>query len=129
MDEPTPVDRDDTLRSAQAAALLGAGISVVALGTHGPKAALSVAAGAAIAVGNLLAMRAIVRALLPPDEGGSGRVLWAVLAVVKMLLLFGGIWLLLTTGKVAPIGLVVGYGVLPLGMVAAALWPKPRPKD
>ena len=80
-------------------------------------------------VGFLIGCYAGFRALLPPDEGGSGRVLWAVLAVVKMLLLFGGIWLLLTTGKVAPIGLVVGYGVLPLGMVAAALWPKPRPKD
>lgn len=38
-----------------------------------------------------------------------------------MLLLFGGIWLILTRRVVDPVPLVVGYGVLPIGIVLSTL--------
>lgn len=149
-----PDDRDDIKTSVIAAAILGAVFIVGALGTYGPKTALSVALGAAIAVANLLTMRAIVRALVRPpideapkdgqsegegegekkpqaDHRGAGRrggAAWGVFAVLKLFVLFGGIWLLLTKGLVAPIPLVVGYGVLPLGIAAAGLWGSLRPR-
>jgi hypothetical protein len=89
-------------------------------------------------------MRAIIRALLRPtdgddelDEDGSpraprtdrehsaegkrGGAAWGAFAVVKILILFGGIYLLLTRGLVDPMPLVVGYGVLPLGIAASSV--------
>lgn len=142
--------RDDNgLSAVKAAALLGAIFTLVAAGLYGAHAALSVAVGAGIAVANLLMLRAIIRALIrgpeeppkdsapgssaeeKPDEkssqdhaeiGRRGGVAWAVFAVLKIFLLFGGVWILLTRGLVAPIPLVVGYGVLPLGIAMASLW-------
>lgn len=159
MSEPPDDERDDTKASAIAAAVLGASFTLAALGLHGPKTAASVALGAAIAVANLLTMRAIVRALvrapLEPepapeaDQGGDeaegpetaakperdhrgagrrGGAAWGVFAILKIFFLFGGIWLLLTRGLVAPIPLVVGYGVLPLGIAAAGVWGSLRPR-
>jgi len=128
-------DRDDSKTAAIAAAVLGAILSVAAASLYDGKTAMSVALGAAIAVANLLTMRAIVRAILqsPEDDekkderdhkdaGRRGGAAWGVFAVLKLFILFGGIWLLLTKGLVAPIPLVVGYGVLPLGIAAAGVW-------
>ena len=105
--------------------------------------------GAAIAVANLLTMRAIVRALIQaPDEpeGAKGETArgrdagrerrkrpspegreavaaaWGIFAAFKILILFGGLWLLLSRELVDPMPLVVGYGVLPLGIAASAVW-------
>jgi len=55
-------------------------------------------------------------------EGRRGGAAWGVFALLKILVLFGGIWFLLTRGLVDPIPLVVGYGVLPLGIAAASLF-------
>lgn len=46
---------------------------------------------------------------------------WGAFAIVKMFLLFGGIWLLLSKHVVDPLPLVVGYGVLPVGIVLSTL--------
>lgn len=46
---------------------------------------------------------------------------WGAFALFKMLLLFGGIWLILSRRVVDPIPLVIGYGVLPLGIVLSTL--------
>ena len=53
-------------------------------------------------------------------EGKRGGAAWGLFAVVKIVVLFGGIYLLLTKGLVDPIALVVGYGVLPSGSRRAA---------
>jgi hypothetical protein len=57
---------------------------------------------------------------------------WGALAAVKMLVLFGGTWILMTRGLVDPMGLLVGYGSLPIGValsgVVAGLRPPKRPK-
>jgi hypothetical protein len=63
-------------------------------------------------------------------EGKRGGAAWGLFAVLKIVVLFGGIYLLLTKGMVDPIALVVGYGVLPLGIAASSLVnslaPRPR---
>ncbi|MBX3260459.1 MAG: ATP synthase subunit I [Labilithrix sp.] len=136
--EPPGEPSDDTGRAAKAAAMLGAALALGALATHGPRAAASVLVGAAIAVANLLTMRAIIRALIrapaevedaqadtPTDHAKTGRrggAAWALFAALKIVILFGGVWILLTRELVDPMALVIGYGVLPLGIVASALW-------
>jgi hypothetical protein len=134
-------EKDDTGQAAKAAALLGAIFSVAGSVLYGTRTGGSVAIGAFIAVANLLMMRAIIRSVLtpPPDDteekkgseaqdpkhraaGRRGGVAWGVFAVLKIFLLFGGVWILLTRHMVDPIPLVVGYGVLPLGIAASSLW-------
>lgn len=61
-------------------------------------------------------------------EGKRGGAAWGVFGALKIVLLFGGIWLLLTRGLVDPIPLVVGYGVLPLGIVSSSLLASLRPR-
>jgi hypothetical protein len=46
--------------------------------------------------------------------------MWGVLAVLKVVGLFGGVWLLLGSHLVEPMGLVVGWGALPLGVALGA---------
>ncbi len=117
-DEDVP---DTSLLASKIAAVLGAVFTVVALGWQGPRAAASVFAGATVAVVNLLALRALIRALLKPErpKGGVG---WVLLALGKMLFLFGGLWLLATSRLLDPLPMLVGYGVLPLGITASALF-------
>jgi hypothetical protein len=146
--------QDDTARAAKAAALIGAVLALGALSLYGSRAAVSVLVGAAIAIANLLTMRAIIRALIqaPPkhengddtqkaedgtdeqpsdheETGRRGGAAWGVFAVFKILILFGGVWFLLTRQLVDPMPLVVGYGVLPLGIAASALWSSLRTRS
>lgn len=152
---PTERSDDDAKTSAVAAAVLGAALALGALALFGGRAAFSVSVGAAIAVSNLLMLRAIIRAIVrPPDEleeaepeagegeagpreqdprahtsaGKRGGAAWGVFAILKIFILFGGVWLLLTKHLVDPIPLVVGYGVLPLGISASALISSLRPR-
>lgn len=175
-------ERDETARtSAIAAAVLGACFTVGGLAVGGPKTGASIAVGAAIAVANLLTMRAIIGALLTPadeddvpapatedraealaspadpvaeaeaegaaeaerdpsgegqapgdasskERGRRGGAAWGVFALLKILVLFGGIGLLLMRGWVEAIPLVIGYGVLPLGITASTVLASLRPK-
>jgi hypothetical protein len=159
---PEPPAAHDAAKVATvSAACLGAVFALGALGVFNGRVALSVAAGAVIAVANLASLNAIIRAMLqpavdeaaeaalareagtpedpaaepepPPDhtaEGKRGGAAWGLFALLKMVALFGGIWLLLTRSVVDPIPLVVGYGVLPLAIavsgVVTSLAPRPR---
>jgi hypothetical protein len=168
---------DDVARAAYAAAILGAAFSVLAAGVYGWRSGLSLATGAAIGVANLVALRAIIRALMAPPEdeadakeekksaadeaiereaareagldeselaedakraprkeerqhraaGRRGGVAWGIFAMLKIALLFGGVYVLLTRELVDPIPLAVGYGVLPLGIFASTLWQSLKP--
>ena len=53
---------------------------------------------------------------------------WAAFGAVKMVVLFGGTWILMTRGLVDPMGLLVGYGSLPIGVAISGLAPALRPK-
>jgi len=150
-------ERDAAKDAAISAAVLGTLMSLVALATHGGRTAGSVGVGALIAVANLVMLSAIIRAIIrPPEEqeadptadaaeggdregddapaadhkaeGKRGGAAWGVFGALKIVLLFGGIWLLLTRGVVDPIPLVVGYGVLPLGIVSSSLLASLRPR-
>ncbi len=61
-------------------------------------------------------------------HGKRGGAAWGVFALLKILVLFGGIGLLLMRGWVEAIPLVIGYGVLPLGITASTLVSSLRPK-
>lgn len=149
-------ERDAAKDAAISAAAIGAVMSLAALGIYGGRTAMSVGVGALIAVANLVMLSAIIRAIIrPPEdqdgladptnpaseqeadaspprdheaEGKRGGTAWGVFGLLKILLLFGGIWILLTRGLVDPIPLVVGYGVLPLGIVASSLLASLRPR-
>ncbi len=146
MTNPLPEERDAAKDAALAATAIGAVMTIVALGVYGGRTATSVAIGAAIAISNLLTLRAIIRAIIrPPEdqidegadapdaprdhkgEGKRGGTAWGIFALLKILFLFGGIWFLLTRGLVDPIPLVVGYGVLPLGIASSSLLSSLRP--
>ena len=156
LDAP-PEGRDAAKLATLSAAAIGAFLTLAALALFGGKTAVSVAAGAVIAVLNLVTMSAIIRAMLRPAgaeaeagaeagaelegspadadggdeavvpapdhaaEGKRGGAAWGAFAVVKIAILFGSIWILLTRGLVDPIPLVVGYGVLPLGITVGGL--------
>lgn len=70
-------DRDEATTAAICAAVLGAALAIGALPIAGGRAAFSVSVGATIAVGNLVMVRAIVRAVMsdhdePPPTPGAG---------------------------------------------------------
>jgi hypothetical protein len=109
---------DDAGQAVKAAAILGAVLSLATLHLYGTRAAFSVLVGAAMGVGNLVAMRTILRNVLR----GSGSAAWALFAGLKIVLLFGGLWFVLTRRLVDPMPLVVGYMVMPLGIVGSAIW-------
>jgi hypothetical protein len=166
-----PEGPDAAVVASIAAGALGLALAVGALALFGTRTALSVAAGATIAVANLVTMSAIVRALLrapdeadeatnaadephtavpdaagaaAPDAGGDeagaeerdheragkrGGAAWGLFGVFKIVILFGGIWILLTKHLVDPMPLVVGYGVLPLGIAASSLFTSLAPRS
>ena len=160
-----PAGPDAAKVAAVAAGVLGAALTVGALALFGSRAALSVGAGAVIAVANLVTMSAIIRAMLRPAdadadagsnananasadadanadmtaianapardhvaEGKRGGAAWGAFAVAKIVVLFGGVWLLLTRGMVDPIALVIGYGVLPVGITVGGLFTSLAPR-
>ncbi len=101
-------------------AAFGAFFAAVAATVFSPRAGLSCAIGAAIAASNLYALAKIIGALVTP--GASRRVVgWVFALLMKMAILFGGIWLLLMWGVVTVVPLVAGYMTLPLGITIGSL--------
>jgi len=158
-----PAGPDAAKIATVSAAVAGAALTAGALALFSGRTALSVAAGAILAVANLAALSAIIRAVLRPavaeaeaeateaalanDAGGSpeaetdpspepdhgaegkrGGAAWGAFALIKMVVLFGGIYVLLTRGLVDPISLAAGYGVLPLGITASGLFSSLTPR-
>ncbi len=133
-DGPTP-QLDPRLKTALSAVLVfGAICTLFAALGWGLHPALSTAMGAGLAASNLYALARIFSALLgpmehaEPTEGAptpaahrASVAAWAFLAVAKMAVLFGGIWLLMVRGYVDALPLLVGYGSLPLGIAVGAV--------
>lgn len=112
-------------RAMWAVALVGVAGTLVAALLGGAAAARSVAIGAAVAGANLWVITLVVRGML---GGKKSRVPWPLLAVLKMAVLFGGLYLLLKSGWVDLLPLLAGYGALPLGIVAGQVG-APRPVE
>jgi hypothetical protein len=116
---------DTRLRASLAAvALCGIPLTLGAWVLLGPRAAFSVATGAAIAAGNLWALARIVTALLAgngdqalPSSAGA----WSLLALLKMFGLFAIVWLLMRFAAVSPMAMLVGFGALPMGIAIGSL--------
>jgi hypothetical protein len=114
---------DRRLRTAIASVVVVGGIeTILAFFVADARTALAVGLGAALAVGNLVALALVVTSLLPSGEAASrGQAAWTLLALIKMLVLFGVTWLLLRSGVISPLALLVGFGALPLGIAIGSL--------
>jgi hypothetical protein len=87
---------------------------------------LSSALGATVASTNLYLLAKIVG----NATAGKGPGLWGVLGAVKAIALLVVVWGLLKISLVDPIGLVIGFGALPVGIFASsAVAPRARAKD
>ncbi len=97
--------------------------AAAALALDGPGAALGVVLGATLAVANLWVISRVVRALV----GRGGRALfWALVGTVKVVVLMGAVYLLVMARLADILPLVLGYGALPIGILAVQLRAAPQ---
>jgi hypothetical protein len=123
-DPAEPEGNDAPMKAAiVSVAITGAVLALAALASYGARAALGVAVGGAIATVNLLVFARIGQAFVS-QRGNSAP--WAVIAVVKLIALLGGVWLILKSGVISGLALTIGYGALPIGITLGSLFgPKP----
>jgi hypothetical protein len=110
--------------SVVAVGAAGATMALAAALPFGPGAAASVGLGAALATANLWTLARVVAALLPRTDPGAqaqSRAAWALLALVKVVALLAIAWLLMRSGRVSPLGMVVGLCALPIGIAIGSL--------
>jgi hypothetical protein len=111
-------------------AAIGATFAAGAFAGFGARAGVSVATGAVIAVANLYFLARIVGALLGGRvDGNPNAGLWGIFGVLKIVILFGGVWLLFSSNLVDPISLVVGWGALPVGITLGTLFSDKADRD
>ncbi len=112
-----------------AVGLVAATGAALAFAFVGARAGISVAVGGLIGAANLWAITRIVRAFLPSEQEAENAkkgsaVGWGIFAVLKIAILFGGIWILWKFHAVDPLPLVLGYGALPVGISVGTLLPR-----
>jgi drug/metabolite transporter (DMT)-like permease len=105
-----------TRRALAAVAVFGLGMVLLAATFAGARPALGVAAGAVLALANLWAFDLLVRRLLDPS---TSKPLWAVAAGLKFCALVCGGFLILEWELLPLLPMAIGYGALPLGIVAS----------
>jgi hypothetical protein len=103
----------------------GLGLSIAGLAFLGLRAGLGAAIGGALATANLWVFAQVGQAFMA-RKGNT--VSWGVVAVLKLVVLFGGVWLILSSGVVSALSLAAGYAALPLGITIASLF-GPKPPD
>lgn len=115
---------DKTLQAAVRTVAATAGVfTVVSIFVANFRFGIGVGVGGVIAVVNLIVLARIVQAFLG-KKGNTAP--WAIIAVLKLFLLLGGVWLILKSELVSGLALVIGYMSLPTGAVIASLFgPKP----
>lgn len=121
---PLEAGSDATMKAAiWFVAGTGAVLALGAVAAYDVRAALGVGIGGAIATANLWVFSKIGEAFIS-RQGNSAP--WAVIAVIKLIALLGGIWLILKSGAVSGLALTIGYGALPIGITLSSLFgPKP----
>lgn len=114
-------DREPGLRLALwSVVLVGLALALLAGIFAGGAAMLSVGVGAAVAALNLWSITLVVRGQFGKL---SPNVPWGVVGMLKFILLFAGVYGLIRSGLVQVLPLLIGYGALPLGIVAAQISP------
>ena len=119
---------DRPIRAA-IASVAGCGVifGVVAFAAVDVETGVGVLVGAAIATVNLIVFARVGQAFIA-RKGNTAP--WGVVAVLKLFLLFGGVWLILKSGWVSGVSLAAGYAALPFGVTFASLFgPKPSEDD
>jgi hypothetical protein len=87
------------------------------------RAGLGATLGGLIAAANLWVFARVGQAFVS-RQGNTAP--WAIIALLKMTLLFGGVWMILRTGSVSALSLIAGYAALPIGITIGSLFgPKP----
>ncbi len=121
MKTETTAERDPSLTAAYfgvaasgAVLLAGAGIWF-ALRTMG-----AVGLGVVLALSNLWVVERLVHVYLRSERGR-----WALIALVKAMLLFALVAVLVRKGDVDVLPLAVGFGALPFGIALSGIWPIP----
>ncbi len=94
-------------------------LSLVAFAVFGIKTGLSALLGGILATLNLLVFARVGQAFM---ERKGNTAPWGVVAVLKLVLLFGGVWFVLKSDLVSALGLACGYAALPLGVTIASLF-------
>jgi hypothetical protein len=123
-DAPKPDDGGTMHAAILSVAACGAALAMGAFAFFGLGTAFGVAIGGAIATANLWLFARIGAAFL--SERGRGP--WVAIAILKLVFLFGGVFLLINSGIVSGISLAFGYGALPLGITLGSLF-GPKPPD
>ncbi|HVY48603.1 MAG TPA: ATP synthase subunit I [Minicystis sp.] len=128
-DRPPPGGPEIDDGGSMRAAILSTGVCAVALAAGafafaGVRPGFGVAVGGAIATANLWLLARIGRAFV--SEKGRGA--WVAIAVLKLVVLFGGVFLLIKSGVVSGVSLAIGYGALPIGITLGSLF-GPKPPD
>ncbi|MFT3774302.1 MAG: ATP synthase subunit I [Minicystis sp.] len=138
-DEPDPSSEQPTDEDREAAAGVGDGpmrasimsvffcglcFAVAGFAVGGISTGFGVLVGGLIATANLWVFAKVGQAFLT-KKGNTAP--WGIIALLKMLLLFGGVWLILRSGAVSALSLIVGYCALPIGIAVGSLFgPSPR---
>jgi hypothetical protein len=126
--KPDPALLGDASMRAMVIAVFACGVAfaLFALPFFGGRAALGVAIGGALATANLAVFARLGDAFIA-RRGNT--VPWTVVALLKLVFLFGGVWMILTSDIVSGLALAAGYGALPVGITLGSLFgPKP-PED
>jgi hypothetical protein len=97
---------------------------VIAVAVVDVRTGVGVSVGGAIATLNLFVFARVGQAFV---TRGGNTALWAMVALVKLVLLFGGVWILLKNELVSGLSLAAGYAALPAGITFASFFgPQPR---
>ncbi len=113
---------DRLVRTFLTVAVVGALLTLAEAFASSGRAGLSAAMGSVTAISNLYVLSRIVRTVaVPTADPSNAGFAWGVLALGKIMVLFGGLWFLMTHHLVDPIPLVVGYGALPIGIAIGAV--------
>lgn len=129
-EDEAPGVGDAPMRASILSVLLtGLCFGVVGFVVGDARTGLGVVLGGLIATANLWVFARVGQAFVQKRGGGTP---WGVIALLKMIFLFGGVWLILRTGAISAISLVAGYAALPVGIAIGSLFgptPRPTPRD
>lgn len=105
-------------RAVKSVAISGVVLAVVAALASGLTNAVGVALGGFLATVNLVVFIRLGQAFLARRGGVS----WGVIGFVKLFGLFAAFTILVVRTSLSPIALIIGYGALPIGIVASGLF-------